>query len=328
MRLHLIREEFLESLLCLARQDHGAAARRKPGGRDRPDPGSAQRPRTARPGEGASRRSAGAKVARRRCRRHRKPAGALRAQAAPVAMSVTSFASLGLSEPLLHACAEAGYASPTAIQIEAIPLLLRGQDLLGLAPTGSGKTAAFALPLLQRVIADRQHAYRRVRALVLVPTRELAAQVGQTFRRLGTSCPRALKVAVLYGGVSVNPQMMALRGGADVVVATPGRLLDLLDKQCGATRRCRSAGARRGRPPAGPGLCSRTRTCAGCAAGPPAEPAVLRDFPAGGAGAGRLACCASQCASTPPPSHASNPRSSSARSRWTHRAAPSCCVIW
>jgi superfamily II DNA/RNA helicase len=145
-------------------------------------------------------------------------------------MSVASFASLGLSAPLLHACAEAGYASPTAIQIEAIPILLRGRDLLGLAPTGSGKTAAFALPLLQRVIADRQHAYRQIRVLVLVPTRELAAQVGQTFRRLGTSCPRALKVAVLHGGVSANPQMMTLRGGADVVVATPGRLLDLLDR--------------------------------------------------------------------------------------------------
>ncbi|SCK11478.1 Superfamily II DNA and RNA helicase [Variovorax sp. HW608] len=145
-------------------------------------------------------------------------------------MSLTSFASLGLSTPLVHACAEAGYAAPTAIQVEAIPRLLRGQDLLGLAPTGSGKTAAFALPLLQRIIAGRQHAYRRVRVLVLVPTRELAAQVGQTFRRFGTSCPLPLKVAVLYGGVSVNPQMMALRGGADVVVATPGRLLDLLQR--------------------------------------------------------------------------------------------------
>ena len=145
-------------------------------------------------------------------------------------MSEASFESLGLAAPLLQACAEVGYATPTDIQVQAIPLLLHGRDLLGVAPTGSGKTAAFALPLLQRVIAGRQHAYRRVRALVLVPTRELAAQVGETFRRLGTSCPRELKVAVLHGGVSANPQMMALRGGADVVVATPGRLLDLLDK--------------------------------------------------------------------------------------------------
>ena len=137
-------------------------------------------------------------------------------------MSVTSFESLGLSAPLVQACAEVGYSSPTAIQVEAIPLLLSGRDLLGVAPTGSGKTAAFALPLLQRVIAGRQHAYRRVKALVLVPTRELAAQVGETFRKLGTACPRELKVAVLHGGVSANPQMMALRSGADVVVATPG----------------------------------------------------------------------------------------------------------
>jgi len=145
-------------------------------------------------------------------------------------MSATSFESLGLSAPLLQACAEVGYTSPTPIQVEAIPLLLNGRDLIALAPTGSGKTAAFALPLLQRVIAGRQHAYRRVRALVLVPTRELAAQVGETFRKLGRSCPRELRVAVLHGGVSANPQMMALRGGADVVVATPGRLLDLLEK--------------------------------------------------------------------------------------------------
>ncbi|NML42305.1 DEAD/DEAH box helicase [Ramlibacter sp. G-1-2-2] len=140
-----------------------------------------------------------------------------------------SFASLGLSAPLLQACAAAGYVEPTPVQVEVIPPLLEGRDLLGLAPTGSGKTAAFALPLLQRLIAGRQHAYRRVRVLVLAPTRELAAQVGEVFQRLGTSCPRPLKVAIVYGGVSINPQMMALRGGADVVVATPGRLLDLLD---------------------------------------------------------------------------------------------------
>lgn len=146
-------------------------------------------------------------------------------------MSGASFASLRLSAPLQRACAEAGYAVPTAIQVEAIPPLLRGQDLLGLAPTGSGKTAAFALPLLQRVMAGRQDGYRRlVRALVLVPTRELAVQVGETFRRLGAHSHRPLKIAVLYGGVSVNPQMMALRGGADIVVATPGRLLDLLER--------------------------------------------------------------------------------------------------
>jgi superfamily II DNA/RNA helicase len=137
------------------------------------------------------------------------------------------FAQLGLSPALAHACQEAGFTSPSPIQVEAIPPVLRGQDLLGLAPTGSGKTAAFALPLLQRVVAGRQQAFRRVRVLVLVPTRELALQVGEVFRRLGAGT-RPAKVSVVHGGVSVNPQMMALRGGADVVVATPGRLLDLL----------------------------------------------------------------------------------------------------
>ena len=141
----------------------------------------------------------------------------------------TSFAALGLSAELARACADAGFDAPTPIQCEAIPAVLRGQDVLGLAQTGSGKTAAFALPLLQRLAAAAPPV-RRVRVLVLVPTRELAAQVGEVFRRLGQGLARPPKVAVLYGGVSVNPQMMALRGSADVVVATPGRLLDLLER--------------------------------------------------------------------------------------------------
>ena len=145
-------------------------------------------------------------------------------------MSGPSFVSLGLSAPLANACQEAGFAAPSPIQAEAIPPLLQGRDLLGLAPTGSGKTAAFALPLLQRLDAGRPHGPRRVRVLVLVPTRELAAQVGEVFRRLGAALSHPPRVAVLYGGVSVNPQMMGLRGGADVVVATPGRLLDLLER--------------------------------------------------------------------------------------------------
>ena len=140
------------------------------------------------------------------------------------------FAALGLTPALAKACTDAGYVTPTAIQVQAIPPLLRGEDLLGLAPTGSGKTAAFALPLLQRLAAARPQGPRRVRVLVLVPTRELAAQVGEVFRRLGTAATPRPKIAVLHGGVSVNPQMMGLRGGADIVVATPGRLLDLLDR--------------------------------------------------------------------------------------------------
>jgi superfamily II DNA/RNA helicase len=145
-------------------------------------------------------------------------------------MLSTTFASLGLSPPLVSACAKEGFGSPSPIQAQAIPPLLLGQDLLGLAPTGSGKTAAFALPLLQRLQGGAQHAPRRTRVLVLVPTRELAAQVGDVFRRLGSGLERPPRVAVLFGGVSVNPQMMGLRGGADIVVATPGRLLDLVER--------------------------------------------------------------------------------------------------
>ena len=145
-------------------------------------------------------------------------------------MSNVTFESLGLSAALAHACAQAGFSAPSPIQAAAIPPLLRGQDLLGLAPTGSGKTAAFVLPLLQQIPPGRREGFRRVRVLVLVPTRELAAQVGEVFLRLDASSGRPLKLAVLHGGVSVNPQMLRLRGGADVVVATPGRLLDLLDR--------------------------------------------------------------------------------------------------
>lgn len=122
---------------------------------------------------------------------------------------------------------------PTPVQAEVIPVVLRGADLRCLAPTGSGKTAAFALPVLERLFAQPPRAHTpqgRLRVLVLVPTRELAVQVGEVFRGLGSQLPGRLKVAVLSGGVSVNPQMMGLRSGADVVVATPGRLLDLLER--------------------------------------------------------------------------------------------------
>ena len=137
------------------------------------------------------------------------------------------FSSLGLIPSLVRAVDKAGYAAPTAIQAQAIPVILRGSDVLGAAQTGSGKTAAYALPLLQALMAPASGP-RQVRALILVPTRELAAQVGQTVHALAKPLPVKLKIAVLFGGVSINPQMMDLRGGADIVVATPGRLLDLV----------------------------------------------------------------------------------------------------
>ena len=135
---------------------------------------------------------------------------------------------LGLSPELAQAAAQMGYSEPTPIQQQAIPVVLQGKDLLGWAPTGSGKTAAFALPLLQHIRQGQPHTPRRTRVLVLVPTRELAAQVGEVIRRLAAPLTERFKVAVLFGGVSINPQMMGLRGGADIVVATPGRLLDLV----------------------------------------------------------------------------------------------------
>ncbi len=139
------------------------------------------------------------------------------------------FSSLGLSPALLRTLSARAYTAPTPIQAAAIPAVLQGRDVLGSAQTGSGKTLAFALPLLQQLAGAATDPTRRARVLVLVPTRELAAQVGDEFRSLAQHLDRPLKVTVVFGGVSINPQMMGLRGGTDVVVATPGRLLDLLD---------------------------------------------------------------------------------------------------
>jgi ATP-dependent RNA helicase RhlE len=137
-----------------------------------------------------------------------------------------SFLSLGLIDPLLRTLETLGYQSPTPVQAQAIPAVLAGRDVMAAAQTGTGKTAGFALPILQRLTMEGpQVASNSVRALVLVPTRELAEQVHQSFRTYGAALP--LRTAVAYGGVSINPQMMKLRKGLDVLVATPGRLLDL-----------------------------------------------------------------------------------------------------
>ena len=137
-----------------------------------------------------------------------------------------SFARLGLIDPLLRALVGLGYKVPTAVQVQAIPAVLGGRDLLAAAQTGTGKTAGFALPLLQRLAEEGPPvASNSVHALVLVPTRELAEQVCESIRAYGQHLP--LRTCAVYGGVSINPQMMQLRKGMDVVVATPGRLLDL-----------------------------------------------------------------------------------------------------
>ena len=135
------------------------------------------------------------------------------------------FAALGLAPELLRAVADEGYAHPTPIQQEAIPLALAGRDLIGSAQTGTGKTAAFVLPILQRLAAGPRGV---LRALVLVPTRELAEQVTQSIRAYGRHTH--LKGAAVYGGVGMEPQTRALKHGADIVVATPGRLLDHMER--------------------------------------------------------------------------------------------------
>ena len=139
------------------------------------------------------------------------------------------FAALGLSQPLLRAIADQDYSEPTPVQTTAIPAILQGEDVWASAQTGSGKTAAFALPILQRLAASPRQRGRFVRTLVLVPTRELAAQLADSFLAYSRFLPEPIKTMAVFGGVSINPQMMDLGGGADVIVATPGRLLDLID---------------------------------------------------------------------------------------------------
>ena len=139
-----------------------------------------------------------------------------------------SFASLGLSAPLLKAVAEQGYDTPSPIQSQAIPAVLEGRDVMAAAQTGTGKTAGFTLPILHRLSqGERPQGGSQipVRALILTPTRELAAQVGESVATYGKHLP--LKSAVVFGGVKINPQIATLRQGVDILVATPGRLLDL-----------------------------------------------------------------------------------------------------
>ena len=137
-----------------------------------------------------------------------------------------SFDTLGLSAELLRAVAEQGYSEPTPVQQQAIPVVLEGRDMLAGAQTGTGKTAGFTLPLLQRLSASSQQGRgkRPVRALILTPTRELAAQVGESVETYGRHLP--LTSMVIFGGVKINPQIARLRAGVDILVATPGRLLD------------------------------------------------------------------------------------------------------
>jgi ATP-dependent RNA helicase RhlE len=145
------------------------------------------------------------------------------------------FSQLGLSPTACVSLARLGYETPTPIQTEAIPLVLRGVDLLARAQTGTGKTAAFGLPMIERLLARNPAAVRRVPAgLVLVPTRELAVQVHHALSTYAASTP--LRLTAIFGGVAMNGQVDALRRGVDIVVATPGRLLDHLQRRTAVFR--------------------------------------------------------------------------------------------
>ncbi len=163
----------------------------------------------------------------------RKPAAS--AETTPETPEIrTTFAELGLIPELLDAVRDAGYTTPTPIQGEAIPVALRGRDLIGLAQTGTGKTAGFTLPIIQRLLdgannAEQGTVTHRVRALILTPTRELCVQVEQSFQKYGRHSD--IRVVSIYGGVPLDPQQQKLRKGVDVVVATPGRLLDHMERQ-------------------------------------------------------------------------------------------------
>lgn len=139
--------------------------------------------------------------------------------------SLTQFDQLGLSAPILQAIAEQNYQNPTPIQQQCIPAVLKGKDVMAAAQTGTGKTAGFTLPILENLAKGKKATANRTRALILTPTRELAAQVAESVRLYGRHL--SLKSAVVFGGVKINPQIQNLRSGRDILVATPGRLLDL-----------------------------------------------------------------------------------------------------
>src|ERR1700750_884751 len=138
-----------------------------------------------------------------------------------------SFESLGLSAPVLQAVTEKGYTTPTPIQEKAIPIVLMGRDVLGCAQTGTGKTASFVLPMID-ILAEGRAKMRMPRSLILEPTRELAAQVAENFEKYGKN--HKLSVALLIGGVSFEDQNKVLDRGADVLIATPGRMLDQFER--------------------------------------------------------------------------------------------------
>ena len=157
------------------------------------------------------------------------PVGRLRKPKTDLHMTETTFQALPLAAPLQRALSEKGYTTPSPVQAQGIPIVLEGRDLLACAQTGTGKTAAFALPMLNGFHAlNRKPKPREIRSLVLTPTRELAVQVAESFKTYGKHMP--LSVTLVHGGVSFRPQIQSLKRGTDVLVATPGRLLDLVQQ--------------------------------------------------------------------------------------------------
>ena len=139
-----------------------------------------------------------------------------------------TFNDLGLIDPILKAVAEKGYTQPTPIQEQSIPTLLKGKDLLGSAQTGTGKTAAFTIPILQHLVEEKQNSkkHRKIKALIITPTRELAIQINDDIKAYGAYTD--IRNTVIFGGVKQHSQVKALRNGVDILTATPGRLLDLI----------------------------------------------------------------------------------------------------
>jgi ATP-dependent RNA helicase RhlE len=187
---------------------------------------------------------------------------------------MTTFSDLKLAAPLLQALTDQGYEIPTPIQAGSIPHLLEGRDLLGLAQTGTGKTASFALPILQHLHNNPKAATpKQPRVLVLAPTRELVAQISDSFKAYA----RYMKFsqAVVFGGVGQGRQVEAMRRGVDVLVAAPGRLLDLIGQGYIDLSGLEVLGAGRSRPYAGYGLCARYSPDHELCSRPAADPAVL-----------------------------------------------------
>ena len=146
-------------------------------------------------------------------------------------MYISHFSELGLAKPIQRSLDEKKYQNPTPIQSKAIPELMNGRDVLGIVQTGTGKTAAFALPILHKLYKNRKNVGSiSPRALILAPTRELAIQIGRECKAYGKYLH--LRQALIYGGVSQKPQVKALDRGVDIVIATPGRLLDLMNQKC------------------------------------------------------------------------------------------------